>query len=478
MAPVSVMNRKYQRLRYLILDSFSAAIAWFLFFSYRKEIVEPQLFGSDVPFLINSQFWLGIVSITLFWLLLYFLSGYYKNVYRKSRLIELGQTLLQTLVGVLVIFFVAILDDFIPSYKNYYSSISILFVLHFITTYMFRFVFTSHTVNKIHNRHIGFNTLIVGGGNSAVDMFKNLTESKKSAGNLIIGFVNGIDENGHNLKKYVPYLGSYKDLRSVIKSNNIEEVLIAIEQSEQHQILEDIINDLEGVDVQIKVKPNNYDILAGRVKMQSIFDVPLIEIKHDLMPVWQFSLKRVFDVVISLSALFILSPLYLISIILVKIGSKGPVFFYQERIGIHGSFFKIIKFRSMFVDAEKNGPQLSGDNDPRITKWGNIMRRYRIDELPQFWNVLIGEMSIVGPRPEREFYVKKIIEKAPYYKHLQKVKPGITSWGMVRYGYASSVDEMIERLRYDIIYIENMSIFNDLKVLIYTFKIVFQGRGK
>ena len=478
MAPVSVMNRKYQRLRYLILDSFSAAIAWVLFFSYRKEIVEPQLFGSDVPFLINSQFWLGIVSITLFWLLLYFLSGYYKNVYRKSRLIELGQTLLQTLVGVLVIFFVAILDDFIPSYKNYYSSISILFVLHFITTYMFRFVFTSHTVNKIHNRHIGFNTLIVGGGNSAVDMFKNLTESKKSAGNLIIGFVNGIDENGHNLKKYVPYLGSYKDLRSVIKSNNIEEVLIAIEQSEQHQILEDIINDLEGVDVQIKVKPNNYDILAGRVKMQSIFDVPLIEIKHDLMPVWQFSLKRVFDVVISLSALFILSPLYLISAILVKIGSKGPVFFYQERIGIHGSFFKIIKFRSMFVDAEKNGPQLSGDNDPRITKWGNIMRRYRIDELPQFWNVLIGEMSIVGPRPEREFYVKKIIEKAPYYKHLQKVKPGITSWGMVRYGYASSVDEMIERLRYDIIYIENMSIFNDLKVLIYTFKIVFQGRGK
>jgi len=472
------MNRKYQRLRYLILDSFSAAIAWVLFFSYRKEIVEPQLFGSDVPFLINSQFWLGIVSITLFWLLLYFLSGYYKNVYRKSRLIELGQTLLQTFVGVLVIFFVAILDDFIPSYKNYYTSISILFVLHFITTYMFRFVFTTNTVNKIHNRHIGFNTLIVGGGNSAIDMFRNLTESKKSAGNLIIGFVNGIDENGHNLKKYIPYLGSYKDLRSVIKSNNIEEVLIAIEQSEQHQILEGIINDLEGVDVQIKVKPNNYDILAGRVKMQSIFDVPLIEIKHDLMPVWQFSLKRVFDVVISLSALFILSPLFLISTILVKIGSKGPVFFYQERIGIHGGLFKIIKFRSMFLDAEKNGPQLSSDSDSRITKWGNIMRRYRIDELPQFWNVLIGEMSLVGPRPEREFYAKKIIEKAPHYKHLQKVKPGITSWGMVRYGYASSVDEMIERLRYDIIYIENMSIFNDLKVLIYTFKIVFQGRGK
>ena len=472
------MNRKLQRLKYLILDSFSAAIAWVLFFSYRKEIVEPQLFGSDVPFLFNSQFWLGVVSITLFWLVLYFLSGYYKNVYRKSRLIELGQTLLQSFVGVLVIFFVAILDDFIPSYKNYYSSISILFVVHFMMTYIFRFVFTTHTVNKIHNRYIGFNTLIVGGGTSALDMFKNITELKKSGGNLIVGFVNGMDENGYNLKKHIPYLGSYKDLCSIIKSNNIEEVLIAIEQSEQHQILEDIINDLEGVDVLIKVKPNNYDILAGRVKMQSIFDVPLIEIKHDLMPVWQFSLKRVFDVVISLTALFLLSPLFLISTILVKIGSQGPVFFYQERIGIHGALFKIIKFRSMSIDAEKNGPQLSSDSDPRITKWGNIMRRYRIDELPQFWNVLIGEMSLVGPRPEREFYAKQIIEKAPHYKHLQKVKPGITSWGMVRYGYASSVDEMIERLRYDIIYIENMSIFNDLKVLIYTFKIVFQGRGK
>ena len=478
MATRTVMNRKLQRLKYLILDSFSAAIAWVLFFSYRKEIVEPQLFGSDVPFLFNSQFWLGVVSITLFWLVLYFLSGYYKNVYRKSRLIELGQTLLQSFVGVLIIFFVAILDDFIPSYKNYYSSISILFVVHFMTTYIFRFVFTTHTVHKIHNRYIGFNSLIVGGSNSALDMFKNITELKKSGGNIIVGFVNGIDENGYNLKKYIPYLGSYKDLRSVIKSNNIEEVLIAIEQSEQHQILEGIINDLEGVDVLIKVKPNNYDILAGRVKMQSIFDVPLIEIKHDLMPVWQFTLKRVFDVFISLSALFFLSPLFLLSTILVKTGSQGPVFFYQERIGIHGDLFKIIKFRSMFIDAEKNGPQLSSDSDPRITKWGNIMRRYRIDELPQFWNVLIGEMSLVGPRPERAFYAKQIIERAPHYKHLQKVKPGVTSWGMVRYGYASSVDEMIERLRYDIIYIENMSIFNDLKVLIYTFKIVFQGRGK
>jgi len=472
------MNRKVQRLKYILLDSLSAAIAWFLFFAYRKEVVEPQLFGSDVTLLFNNRFWLGIVSVTIFWLILYALLGYYENVYRRSRLIELGQTLLQSFVGVLVIFFVAILDDFIPSYKNYYSSIATLFVIHFIITYSFRYIFTTRTVHRIHKREIGFKTLIVGGADSAVTMYRNLTERTKSGGNLIIGFVNGMDEKGCKLKEYIPYLGSYKDLRAVIKSKNIEEVLIAIERSEQNQILEEIINDLESVDVLIKVKPNNYDILAGKVKMKSMFDVPLIEIKHDLMSVWQFALKRIIDIVMSVLALLLLSPVYLLAIIFVKIGSKGPIFFYQERIGIYGELFKIIKFRSMYVDAEKNGPQLSSDDDPRITKWGRIMRQYRIDELPQFWNVLVGDMAIVGPRPEREFYAKQIIEKAPYYKHVQKVKPGITSWGMVKFGYASTVDEMVDRLRYDIIYIENMSVFNDLKVLIYTFKIVFQGRGK
>ena len=472
------MNKRVHRIKYLLLDFLSAGLAWFLFYAYRKEVVETQLYGSDIPLLFDTRFWLGIFSIILFWLCLYAIMGYYKNVYRKSRLIELGETFVQTIVGVLIIFFIALLDDFIPSYKNYYSSITILFAIHFSITYLFRFVLTSQTVTRVHNRELGFNTLIVGGAESAVKMYKNLTESSKSAGHLIVGFVNGMDEEGYLLKEHIPYLGSYKDLAKLIKAEEIEEVLIAIERSEQNFILEEIINELEGVDVLIRVLPNTYDILAGKVKMKSMFDIPLIEIKHDLMPVWQFTFKRIMDVVVSIMALIVLSPLYLLTIILVKLGSKGPIFFYQERIGIHGELFKIIKFRSMFVDAERDGPQLSKDDDPRITKWGKFMRQYRIDELPQFWNVLIGDMAIVGPRPEREFYAQQIIAQAPHYKHIQKVKPGITSWGMVKFGYASTVDEMVDRLRYDVIYIENMSIFNDLKVLIYTFKIVFQGRGK
>ena len=472
------MNKQLQQFKYILLDVLSASFAWFLFFIYRKQVVEPQLFGVESPVLYNAKFLTGIVSISLFWLLLYTIFGYYRNVYRKSRLIELGQTLIQCFFGVLIIFFVALLDDLIPSYKNYYTSIATLFFIHFSITYIFRFLFTSVTVYKIHNRKMGFKTLIVGGAESAVDMYKSLTETSKSGGNFIVGFVNGMDEKGYQLKEFVPYLGSYKDLKSIINSEEIEEVLIAIERSEQHHILEEIINALEGIDVLIKVKPNNYDILAGKVKMKSMFDVPLIEIKHDLMSVWQFVLKRIMDVVVSVIAMIVLSPLYILTIFLVKTGSKGPVFYHQERIGIHGDLFQIIKFRSMYVDAEKFGPQLSTDDDTRITKWGSIMRQYRIDELPQFWNVLIGDMSMVGPRPERKFYADQIVLKAPHYKHIHKVKPGITSWGMVKFGYASTVDEMVARLRYDVIYIENMSIFNDLKVLIYTFKIVFQGRGK
>ena len=472
------MNKQLQQFKYVLLDLISAASAWLLFYIYRKEIVEPQLLGTKAPILFDNRFWDGILSITIFWIILYALFGYYRNIYRKSRLIELGQTLIHSFFGVLIIFFVALLDDVILSYKNYYSSLVVLFFIHFSITYFFRFLLTSSTVRKIHSRKIGFNTLIVGGTESAVEMYEKLINSPKSGGNRIIGFVNGMDDEGYQLKKFIPYLGTYKELKKVICQNKIEEVLIAIEQSEQHHILEEIINDLEGVDVLIKVKPNTYDILAGKVKMKSIFDVPLIEIKHDLMPVWQFTFKRIIDILVSLIALILLLPLYILTIILVKVESKGPIFYYQERIGIYGQIFKIIKFRSMYIDAEKNGPQLSKDNDPRITKWGKVMRQYRIDELPQFWNVLIGEMSIVGPRPEREFYAKQILEKAPHYKHIHKVKPGITSWGMVRFGYASTVDEMVERLRYDVIYIENMSIFNDLKVLIYTFKIVFQGRGK
>ena len=196
------------------------------------------------------------------------------------------------------------------------------------------------------------------------------------------------------------------------------------------------------------------------------------------MAEWQYSVKRLADIIISILALTILSPVFLVTAIIVKATSPGPVFYAQERIGFLGKPFKMHKFRSMYIDAESAGPALSKDDDPRITSFGRFMRKVRLDEIPQFYNVLKGTMSMVGPRPERQFYIDQIVQRAPEYVLLHRIKPGITSWGQVKYGYASSVDEMLERLKYDLLYLENMSIATDIKILLYTVIIIFQGRGK
>jgi exopolysaccharide biosynthesis polyprenyl glycosylphosphotransferase len=471
------MNKKLQKIRYIFSDFVTAGIAWTLFFAYRKKYIESVKFDINVPFEFTATFYKGLIVLPLVWIVLYYLSGYYRSIYRKSRLKELWQTFVSSLVGVIVIFFVLILDDEVVSYKSYYSSFFTLFFLHFFITYLPRLVLTTRTNHRIQTKKIGFETLIIGSNQKALALFETLAKQKKSAGNIFIGFVSVQEGKEYLLKKHLELVGNLHNLQNVITKYNVQEVIIALEDNE-HEKIGVIMNKLEGVDVTVKVIPGMYDILMGTARMSSLFGEPLIQLSQDLMPLWEENVKRAFDVVVSSIAIILLTPLYAFLILGVKTSSKGPIFYAQERIGKFGKPFMIFKFRSMFIGSEKDGPALSKKNDSRITKFGLFMRKSRFDELPQFWNVIIGDMSLVGPRPERQFFIDQIVKKAPHYVHLHKVRPGITSWGQVKFGYAENVDEMIERLRYDIVYIENMSIYTDIKILIYTVKIILKLEGK
>lgn len=470
------MNRKRQVAKYVIFDVLSAGAAWFIFFTFRKKIIEPAKFGYPVPLEYDDRFLYGLLLIPVFWVSLYALLGMYKNIYRRHRLKELGQVMFSTIIGVVIIFFTVLIDDEIANYQNYYRSILVLMGVHFSLTFIFRIILTTRTVKLIHGRKLGFNTIIIGGNEEALNVYREMESMAPAPGFKFIGYVS-VNGKDHLLEEELPWLGKFEAIADRIKEYQIEEVIIAIETSE-HKNLGDIISQLEGLNVRIKIIPDIYDILAGSVKMTSIFGAPLIQINTEIMPEWQFFLKRLLDLSAAFLALILLSPIYIVLAILVKLSSPGPVIFKQERIGQYNRPFYIYKFRSMCADAEAKGPKLAREGDPRITPIGRFMRKTRMDELPQFVNVLRGDMSLVGPRPERQYYIDQIIQVAPHYRHLQKVKPGITSWGQVKYGYAENIDQMVQRLKYDILYIENMSLAIDFKIMAYTLLTILKGDGK
>jgi len=461
-----------------MFDALSASLAWTLFYVYRKYFIEPDKFGYKIPVEIGNNFYLALVIIPFFWFCLYFLSGYYKNVWGKSRINEISSTFSVTIIGVVFLFFSLLLDDEVSSYEAYYNTFIALFFLHFSITLTQRLAVASYIITQFRKKKIGFNTIVIGNNKNTLSLISEIKDNRNAQGFILKGYVS-VNEtpDKHILNQSLTYLGTYERLPQLISEHDIEEVIIGIESS-KHVEINKVTNVLEQEKVRLKIIPDLFDMMSGAVRMHNVIGPALIEINHDTIPTWQIFLKRVIDFVASALVLFILSPLFLVLAILVKLSSPGHVFFKQIRLGYKGKPFYIYKFRTMYVDSENEGPKLSSKNDSRVTKIGKWLRRYRLDELPQFYNVLTGVMSLVGPRPERKFFVDQIVKIAPHYKHLHRVKPGITSWGQVKYGYAENVDQMVERLKFDILYIENRSIAVDFRILIYTVITILQGRGR
>ena len=467
---------KAQIYKYFLTDVLTSYIGLALFMVIRFYILydyhQPWDFRS---YIISGKVMAESAVIPLGMLLIFWLSGFYNHPYERSRIQEFFTTLLSGIIIAFLIYFLLLTNDQVTEVSVNFELLLSLFLCVFIPVFTGRYCVTSIGFRHIRKHDWRFNTIIIGNSESARYQEREFRNTKTMYGYSVVAYIR-LDGENDAPDSEIP-VHSLDEIDEICKKYDVTQCIIVPEHYDEQRILQ-ILPRLFSLNLPIKIAADTFSIITSGIRLTDIFADPFVDISApNLSPSGQ-NIKRTLDVLISLSAL-VLCALPMAAIALwIKIDSKGSVFYRQKRLGLHKRPFYIYKFRSMYADAEKDTPLLTTDSDNRVTKAGRIMRKYRIDELPQFWNVLRGDMSIVGPRPEREYFAQKILEKAPYYTLIHQVRPGITSWGMVKYGYACNVEEMVKRAKFDIIYLNNMSLLIDTKIMIYTIKTVLTGRGQ